>query len=43
MTSHIDLEIDPATGDSLEIGDLNGNGVTGSQGAHPASLSGALG
>lgn len=26
------LVIDPATGESLEIGDLNGNGVSGSQG-----------
>ncbi|WGK60665.1 carboxylesterase family protein [Halopseudomonas sp. SMJS2] len=26
------LVIDPATGESLVIGDLNGNGVTGSQG-----------
>ncbi len=26
------LVIDPATGESLEIGDLNGNGITGSQG-----------
>ncbi|MEP4525335.1 MAG: carboxylesterase family protein, partial [Alloalcanivorax venustensis] len=33
ITHHLlGLVIDPATGDSLEIGDLNGNGVTGSQG-----------
>jgi len=31
------LVIDPATGESLEIGDLNGNGVTGSQG-DPADI-----
>lgn len=28
----LDLVIDPATGQSLEIGDLNGNGISGSQG-----------
>lgn len=33
ITHHLlGLVIDPATGDSLEISDLNGNGVTGSQG-----------
>lgn len=33
ITHHLlGLVIDPATGDSLDIGDLNGNGVTGSQG-----------
>ncbi len=38
ITHHLlGLVIDPATGDSLEIGDLNGNGVTGSQG-DPADI-----
>ena len=38
ITHHLlGLVIDPGTGDSLEIGDLNGNGVTGSQG-DPADI-----